>query len=231
MGATDYITPPLFSESNGLLSDLPVESVHVISCLDFLTFLPISSQLRSALTLLHGLSEELADILSNPAVLSIRQQADLVRRTCQLRYSLLPQQQNVLLDEEVVDANIEETLRIGALLYIHATPQEFPSSAVGPLNLVKKMKDLVLSVQIWNEKEGVLVVWLLFVTCTNARKGKDRIWFIVQLDKLLLRLKLNSWNETKRKLEDLWWVGKLHEKLCKDIWDEIIGLRNAMIGI
>lgn len=230
MGATDYLTSPLFSESNGVLSAYPLDHDYLAPSLDFLAQLLISSQLRNALTSLYKISEDLSNILSNPAVLSVPQQLDLVTRTCQLRYPLLPIQNDPGL-EEVVDGSLEETLRIGALLYIHATPQEFPSSALGPTNLVKRMKELVLSVPIWNEREGVLVIWLLLMACVNARQGQDRIWFVFQLEKLLAKLGLDNWDVTKRKLEDLWWVQKLHEKVCKDIWDEVLGLRHALKGV
>jgi hypothetical protein len=230
MGATDFLDLPFFSESNGLLSEKSPDRLDPVPSLDFLAQLPILPQLHNALALLQKLSQDLSNILSTPAVLSVPQQVDLLTRTCQLRYSLLPCHMFPRL-EEVVDWKLEETVRMGALLYIHATPQEFPSSAVGPTNLVKRMKELVLSVPIWNEREGVLVVWLLLMACINTRQGRDRVWFVVQLEKLLVRLRLENWDITKKKLGELWWVQRLHEKECKIVWDEILELRNALIRV
>jgi len=227
MGATDFLTIPIFLKSNGVLWETAPGARRPAPSPNCLSLLPISSQLRGELVSLQTLSQELSNILSSPAVLSIPQQVDLLTRTCQLRYSILPSERESHLEEDV-DAYIEETIRVGALLYIHITPLEFPSSAVGAANLVKRMKDLVSSVQLWDGIEDVLVVWLLFLACVNARRGEDRIWFIVQLEKVLSRVGLYEWEVARKQLEGLWWVRKLHEKAYKDIWDEIVGLRKAL---
>jgi len=71
---------------------------------------------------------------------------------------------------------------MGALLYIEATPREFPFSAIGPSNLAASLKELVLSVQMWNEREGALVLWLLYMGAMSSRKGEDKIWFVARIE-------------------------------------------------
>lgn len=77
-------------------------------------------------------------------------------------------------------------------MYLQITPQEFPRAAVGPGNLVKKLRGLVLNVHMWNVRGAELVLWLLFVGAMCARKGPDRIWYIDQIEKLTGELRFRG---------------------------------------
>jgi len=176
---------------------------------------------------MHIFSQQISHIISSTTVYTAAQQVALLEYTYSLRYSLLPSAFNAwYLDPGTETLN--EILRIGALLYIQAAPQEFPHAAVGPGNLVRKLRETVLSVQMWNEREGVLVMWLLVIGAISARKGDDRIWFIAQIEKLSGRLGFREWGEVKGKLEGLWWVSGLHDKPGKEVWGQVEGLRCVM---
>ena len=125
---------------------------------------------------------------------------------------------------------IDDVLRIGALLYLQATPRELPFAVVGPGNLVKELREFVSNVHMWNEREAELVLWLLFMGAISARNRPDRIWYIVQIEKLMERLRLREWDVVKKKLEAFWWVSGLHEKAAKKAWEESEVLRSVMSG-
>ena len=109
---------------------------------------------------------------------------------------------------------LDEVLRVGALLYMQATLQKLPFAAVGSRNLVNKLKDSVMVVKILNQKEGELMVWLLFMGGIEARA-----WFVVQIRKLTDRLRM-GWEEVNKALEGLWWVKEIHER-ARRLWDDV----------
>jgi hypothetical protein len=232
MGATDYVCPPFFSDSNGLPS-IPSRDVQYPAAqtplIDFLDTLPLSPELSNALIYMHILSQQISSILSTSTVYTEAQQIALLKHTYSLRYSLLPSPTNTWYIDPRTET-IDEVLRIGALLYIQATPQEFPYAALGPRNLVARLRELVLSVQMWNEREGVLVMWLLFMGAMSSRKGGDRIWFVAQIEKLSGRLGFGEWGEVRGKLEGLWWVSELHEKGGREVWEDVEVVRCVIRG-
>lgn len=46
----------------------------------------------------------------------------------------------------------------------------------------------------------------------------------------LSKLRLNSWEALKAKLSCLWWVEKIHDKLCKAVFDEVAVLNGVLVG-
>jgi hypothetical protein len=151
-----------------------------------------------------------------------------MKDTFSLRYSLLSAAAAPPINPE--GAMIDDVLRIGALLYLQATPRELPFAVVGPGNLVKELREFVSNVHMWNEREAELVLWLLFMGAICGRKGPDRVWYIVQIEKLTERLRLREWDVVKKKLEAFWWVSGLHEKAAKKAWEESEVLRSVMSG-
>ena len=125
---------------------------------------------------------------------------------------------------------MEEALRIAGLLYMHAMWQDFPFAALGPNKLIQRLKELVMVVEVGNEREESLVVWMLFMGAIAAvGKGASRIWFIAHLQRVTDGLSLDRWDVVKAKLEALWWVERIHGKLCKAVWDEVVVL-NSVVG-
>jgi hypothetical protein len=93
---------------------------------------------------------------------------------------------------------------------------------------VRKLRGLVFKVHMWNQRQGELVMWLLFIGAMCAKKGPDRIWCIAQIAKLTKRLRLREWGAVKEKLEAFWWATGLHEKAARDAWEEAEVLRSVM---
>jgi hypothetical protein len=175
---------------------------------------------------MHALSERISSISSGSTLCTEAEQVSLMEDTFSLRYSLLPSATSRPLD--LGKTTLDDVLRIGAILYLQATPQEFPYAAIGPGNLVRKLRGLVFKVHMWNQREGELVMWLLFIGAVCAKKGPDRIWYIAQIQKLTKRLRLREWGVVKEKLEAFWWVTGLHEKAARDAWEEAEVLRSVM---
>ena len=231
MGATEYLVPAFLAEENSLprlpTQDLRRAGEQTTSILDFLNVLPISDDLRNTLIYMHGLSQSVSRVLTSPTVLSGSQQVSLMQHIYSLRYSLLPDYSDGTDFADEASRTLDEVLRIGALLYVSETPKEFPNAAVGPLKMVRRLRGLVIQVQMWNEKEAGLVLWLLFFGGIAARKGEDRVWFSLQIERLCGKLGASEWGEVRGSLEVLWWVEQIHEKPCRELWNEVIVLREA----
>lgn len=65
---------------------------------------------------------------------------------------------------------------------------------------------------------------------TAARKGDARIWFVANIQRTLNTLQLDNWDAIRSKLSCLWWVQKIHEKLCKSVYDEVVVLNGVLVG-
>lgn len=232
MGASEHTVPAFFASNNQLPSlparepQDPTGGAAQSAILTFLDLLPISRELSNALSYMHGLSQSVTRILASPKVLNGTQQAWLLKHIYALRYSLLPSQEAVEFPDAAAQT-LDEALRLGALLYVSETPKEFPSAAVGPMKVVSRLRELVMLIQMWNDKEAALVVWLLFMGGIAARNTDDRIWFVTQLENLTRKLGLGRWGEVRLRLEGLWWVSAIHEKPCREVWDEVVVLKEG----
>jgi Fungal specific transcription factor domain len=228
-GATEHLCHPYFSESSGLpnlsLRDMNQSSAQTL-LLKLLDTLPLSPGLLISLVYMRVISERISEVSSSPTLYTEAEQIFLMKDIYSLRYSLVSSPTYPPGDPN--NASLDDVLRIGAILYLQATPQEFPYAAVGPGNLVKKLRSLVFKVHMWNEREAELVMWLLFIGAMCAKRGPDRIWYIAQIEKLARRLGFKTWNVVKEKLEMFWWVSGLHQKATKEVWDEVEVLSNVM---
>jgi hypothetical protein len=234
-GTVDSLGSPFFSPN--LLPDRCTfysESASTNSANERLTQLfssiTIEKSLLDSLMSLSRLSHAVSQLISSRTVTSISDQISLLQVTYALRYQLVrfPNFEFAGFDAPSrPDSMLDEVLRVGALLYIQATLQEFPFSAVGSRNLVRRLKASVMMVQIGNKAQGDLMVWLLFMGGIEAKDIEDRTWFAEQLGKLLSRLQMDTWDVVQQALENLWWIAKIHRDRCTKLWDEVVVLNNS----
>lgn len=186
---------------------------------------------------LSRLSHTVSQLISSRTFTSIPDQISLLQVTYVLRYQLVRFPNFEFADFDSPsrpDPMLEEVLRVGALLYIQATLQEFPFSAVGSRNLVRRLKASVMMIQIGNKAQGELMVWLLFMGGIESKDIEDRKWFAEQLRKLLSRLRIDDWDVVQQALEGLWWIAKVHKNRCTRLWDEVVvrnNSKNRMMGL
>ena len=53
---------------------------------------------------------------------------------------------------------------------------------------------------------------------------------MAKIQQLMNKLCLDSWEVVLSKLECLWWVEKIHAKLCKTVFEEVMVLNSVLIG-
>lgn len=239
-GSVDFLGTPFFDSNNRLPQYPSSMGPHQLisaankNLLKFLTTLPLDTTLLNTLITLSIFSHQISLILSSPTTANIPSQITLIEETYSLRYTLL-KPSTLGPDGKPLspsDQNLNAVLRIGALLYIQATLQEFPFSAVGPRSLVRRMREQAMMIKMRNQREGELMIWLLFMGGIEARDEVDRRWFVDQIGKLVGRLGVGlEWEGVRGTLEGLWWVAKIHEERGKRLWDEAVFCRELDEGM
>jgi len=87
-----------------------------------------------------------------------------------------------------------------------------------------------MGIKIGNQREGGLMVWLLFMGGLEARDELDRMWFVDQISKLARRLGL-EWVGVRSALEELWLVEAIHGVRCRRLWEEVVFCREVEEGL
>lgn len=68
---------------------------------------------------------------------------------------------------------------------------------------------------------SALLLWILILGgAAVAGNSQDRAWFVVRVTKIVMGLKISSWEEAKLLLMRFFWVDSIHEGTCRDLWDE-----------
>lgn len=106
--------------------------------------------------------------------------------------------------------------------------QEFTFPVVGTTILLQRFKralELILD-------EGVpssALFWLLFMGGLAAKEGVERKWFVVQLARMGRRLEVERWDDARRVLGRMIWVGKILDGTGRGLWGEVEGVMNVTI--
>ena len=198
--------------------------------MDILSSFSIPKSLFDSLLQLSSLSNILSDLITSSAQTPISGQIELLESIYAIRYSLLKslnfsqdfKNYSVSAASKETSATelVDETLRVGALLYMQTTMQEFPVSALGSRRLVQRLKETITKFHVNDSGQENFLVWLLFVGGVEA-KDDDRTWFVKRLREVLNRLGCGLWKETREILERLWWVRQIHEKRFIKLWEEV----------
>jgi hypothetical protein len=116
---------------------------------------------------------------------------------------------------------------MGALIYMKEVFREFPFSAIGSRNLVRRLKESLTLISDW-ARSAPLSMWLFFMGGISAAGKPDRAWFVAHLVKVATALKVQSWSDVKQMLEKMLWIKKIHEQACKVLWEEVDIFRSVL---
>jgi hypothetical protein len=126
-----------------------------------LSSLYIREELRSVLLQLFTLSNTLSGLLSTPDPCSHTKQEQILDQTYLIQYVLLrPWREG---EPRCESDTLEECFRVAGLLYLHATWQDFPFSALRVTKLLSRLKDVINDISLREEASINVLIWLLFV--------------------------------------------------------------------
>lgn len=128
----------------------------------------------------------------------------------------------------IAEQCLEEAFRMGGLLYMKESLREYPLAVLGTMNLVHRLKEALADI-LENDSFAPVLLWLAFVGAMSS-KGANRAWFLAQLIKLGMKLRLRNWEGARDVLDSVMFIEKLHEEVCKGIWDEVEMMRIVFSG-
>jgi hypothetical protein len=118
---------------------------------------------------------------------------------------------------------LQESCRLGALLYTREALQGIPTLGILPLNVVIKLKThLMLIDESFSEP---ILLWLLVLGGIRSQTDPLKTWFIDGLVKLARVLGVSTWMDAQRVLKDFIWVGEVLDKQSQLLWEEVEAAR------
>ena len=128
-------------------------------------------------------------------------------------------------ESESKEDALQESCRLGALLYTRESLQGIPTLGILPLNVVMKLKtNLMLIDKSFSEP---VLLWLLVLGGIRSQTDPLKTWFIDGLVKLAPVLGVSTWMDAQRVLKDFIWVGEVLDKQSQLLWDEVEAARTS----
>lgn len=113
---------------------------------------------------------------------------------------------------------IEESCRIGALLYLSGVRRRFGITLTSDIH-VQNLK-YAISEDI-SSNTGPLLPWLLVIGGAQSVQLEDRKWFVSATANLLLRLQYNTWDGLMEDVQGVLWVEGMLEAECSQFHTDV----------
>jgi hypothetical protein len=136
------------------------------------------------------------------------------------------------------DSNLEEMCRTAALLYLK-TIYDFhlclrlPGPSMGATidnGMIQEVKTCLSTVAMDTMDSKNLVLWLLFLGGAVLGSTKDRAWFVARLARAIMEFQICGFDDAKTRVEEFWWVERIHQEPCRLLWDEAMVTVDVMFG-
>jgi hypothetical protein len=126
------------------------------------------------------------------------------------------------------EEDIDKACRVGALIYIKATLQEFPHSKTGFSLLLGQLQEALDGLPI-EQAHLPLLLWLSLIgaAVSNAPEGKK--WFVGRLAKLVARSGISSLRDELDMTSLLSVRLVLGTSLVDKVWENVMGVANTTI--
>ncbi|KIW61931.1 hypothetical protein, variant [Exophiala xenobiotica] len=83
-------------------------------------------------------------------------------------------------------------------------------------------KDCLLHSKLVDGASSQIMLWLLMVGAVSAFTTSDHPWLMVCLRKHMDKCQVKSWNRMREVLKSFMWVGLLHDKPGKEVFDSVL---------
>ena len=155
---------------------------------------------------------------------------DLVEACYSIQHQLLPKVPATKNTPpgDLINSNDElgEAFRLGAIIYLREILQGFMSSATGSSILVTKLKtslNLVFTSEPTPAPTSSVLLWPLVIGgVASVKDGIDRDFFVAPLVRLSHGPGFDDWEDVKRSLENVLWVGEVLDEAGKALWEEVL---------
>lgn len=96
--------------------------------------------------------------------------------------------------------------------------------------MIQKLKSCLNTVDTNKVQAGALFLWIMFLGGAAAAGIKDRAWFVARLAKTIMEFQICSWEDAKSSLTKFFWVDRIHENSCRDLWDDALVTVAVLFG-
>jgi hypothetical protein len=120
-----------------------------------------------------------------------------------------------------------EVYRLGILLYLGILQNEFFWVPSMGRRLVSQLRYHLADRNFVTGPLCVQHVWLLFLTSAISLDPFERLWIVESVATACSQLLLSKWDDVKSLLEKYGWVGRIQDKSGRDMWNEVIDVRQG----
>ncbi|PQE05702.1 peptidase M14 protein [Rutstroemia sp. NJR-2017a BVV2] len=176
------------------------------------------SQLFASLGDPSRIGSDMLDIMKSLSILTVMINEECKKRNMWMDENfpglcIYPVLSRVLTVQTMVKNDLEELLRIGAMLFVSETRRKF---GVGPIRtrvLVSKLRRLFENTASWEEDERRLKIWVLVMAVCAASSSRDYQWAVNALREVM---SVGSWDDIVREGKRMWYVEEIFgNKLLK----------------
>jgi hypothetical protein len=125
--------------------------------------------------------------------------------------------------ESQQECSLYELCRLAAIIYSLIVVFPLPTATAPFAKLALQVKEQISKPSIhlrWTEAPQ-LILWITVMAAIASVDISERSWFVLILERLINRLKLNSWAQMKEYLEDFMWFGSTSDADGLNLWKEI----------
>jgi hypothetical protein len=125
--------------------------------------------------------------------------------------------------ESQQECSLYELCRLAATIYSLIAVFPLPTTTAPFAKLALQVKEQISKPNVhlrWNEAPQ-LMLWIIVMAAIASVDMSERSWFVLILERLINRLKLNSWAQMKEHLEDFMWFGSTSNADGLNLWKEI----------
>lgn len=97
--------------------------------------------------------------------------------------------------------------------------------------VLQQFKSYIELIDVPSDEIKALVLWTLFLGGIAVAGTKERTWFVARLVKWTMKWKIRTWQEAELILIDFLWVEKIHQRPCKELWEEVVVTREVLFEI
>lgn len=154
------------------------------------------------------------EILTNALKSPLPAVRELEPMAINMRYRLLSWNNQ----HSTAECVVQESLRLGALLYIETLFRTASVRAVDYTIVLSNLQKQVLELKTISTTKGLLL-WLLFIG-GSAFEGSHKGWFTASLLDATAQAGIDTWDAAKQVLVRYWWIESVHNSPCQQLWGE-----------
>ncbi|PQE04630.1 tachykinin family protein [Rutstroemia sp. NJR-2017a BBW] len=201
---SDLDVPPTFPPPYKHIAQLSISSYEEQGEVHF-------SQLLASLIDPSRIGTDMLDIMKNLSILTVMINEECKKRNMWMDENfpglcIYPVLSRLLTVQTMVKNDLEELLRIGAMLFISEARRKFGVDPVRTRALVSKLRRLFENTESWGEDERRLKIWVLVMAVCAAYSSRDYQWAVTSLKEMV---SVESWDDIVREGKKMWYVEEI----------------------